>query len=903
MFKTVIVIFVLANIALAKSSLVEAEAQKEELSNGITCELCTFVLNTAQTLLEQNRTDDEIIDFIEHNLCNKLGAQQNNCISYLDANGRTILYQLALDIHPSIICGQIGLCRGTEKPLPSGCKNVGGVLECAICEVVLEEAKILINNNKTDVEIAHFIEENLCIGQSNRSEECKEIVDKYGPLIVKLLIAGVRVKRICEVVGFCIGERSHVQVRSPIADIMSLEKEKLNDSPVCQICIYVMNTAQTLLEQNTTEDEVIDFIKGSLCTNLGPLADQCTKYIDANGRSILYQLGQDIHPSVICGQIGLCRGDMIELPKPIEQSKEQSNPTCQLCIFALGTAQVLLEQNQTEAEIISFIKISLCANLGSLKDQCNSYIDANGKTILYQLGRKIHPSIVCGQLGLCRSESRKNKIETEQKITGPVSPVCKLCTYILTTAQTLLEQNQTEDQIISFIKTGLCQNLGPLTQQCNTYIDANGKTILYQLGQDIHPSIICAQIGLCGATEQKIEEPKTLKNDVTPSCKLCMYVLSAAQQLLEKNQTEEEIILFIEKALCSNLGSLRDSCVQYLEANGKNILYQLGQDIHPSIICLQLGICRSGEKIEEPKISQIPKENTSPVCQLCIYVLSISQQLLENNSTEDEIIGFIKSGLCGNLGPLQDQCVKYVDANGKTILYQLGQGIHPSIICGQIGLCRSAATEKAENPKNAPTIVQSKITDNASLNCTLCKITMAAAKKRLQQNQTEQQVVKYIQDQLCVTNKQIVDDACRQVLTNYGPTIVKLLAEGAEPEQICQIIGKCPFKPPLNKKALNQPSNVRNNDTLKCIACEYAVLFIDYELKQNSTDAAILSILSRACTLASQDTRAKCQEVIQKHGFTIIELLTQLIEPYKVCEIIGACSARASDILNLILKA
>ncbi len=56
-------------------------------------------------------------------------------------------------------------------------------------------------------------------------------------------------------------------------------------------------------------------------------------------------------------------------------------------------------------------------------------------------------------------------------------------------------------------------------------------------------------------------------------------VLGAAQQLLEQNQTESEVLAFIEKNLCGRLGALNGTCTQYMETEGREIIYELSMKI------------------------------------------------------------------------------------------------------------------------------------------------------------------------------------------------------------------------------------------------------------------------------------------------------------------------------------
>jgi len=54
-------------------------------------------------------------------------------------------------------------------------------------------------------------------------------------------------------------------------------------------------------------------------------------------------------------------------------------------------------------------------------------------------------------------------------------------------------------------------------------------------------------------------------------CELCLLVIGSVQQ----NKSESEILGFIETNLCGRLGSLNDTCVGIVKAEGKKILDEL----------------------------------------------------------------------------------------------------------------------------------------------------------------------------------------------------------------------------------------------------------------------------------------------------------------------------------------
>ena len=56
-------------------------------------------------------------------------------------------------------------------------------------------------------------------------------------------------------------------------------------------------------------------------------------------------------------------------------------------------------------------------------------------------------------------------------------------------------------------------------------------------------------------------------------------VLGTAQQLLEQNKTESEVLAFIEKNLCGRLGALNGTCTQFMETEGREVLYELSMKV------------------------------------------------------------------------------------------------------------------------------------------------------------------------------------------------------------------------------------------------------------------------------------------------------------------------------------
>ncbi len=76
---------------------------------------------------------------------------------------------------------------------------------------------------------------------------------------------------------------------------------------------------------------------------------------------------------------------------------------------------------------------------------------------------------------------------------------------------------------------------------------------------------------------------------------------------------------------------------------------------------------------------------------------------------------------------------------------------------------------------------------------------------------------------------------------------------------------------------------------LFCTMCQYALQFLDMELKKNSTEQAMIHALDEVCKIAPASSQKECQALINNYGIYLIELLIQFADPLKVCEAITLC--------------
>ncbi|XP_057544908.1 aspartic proteinase-like [Amaranthus tricolor] len=101
----------------------------------------------------------------------------------------------------------------------------------------------------------------------------------------------------------------------------------------------------------------------------------------------------------------------------------------------------------------------------------------------------------------------------------------------------------------------------------------------------------------------------------------------------------------------------------------------------------------------------------------------------------------------------------------------------------------------------------------------------------------------------------VASQACKNVVEQYGETIIDLLFSVESPNKICSQIGVCTYdgahgvsmgiESVTNKESSDGSSNELRDGM--CPACEMAVVWMESQLKQNATKDRILSYASELC--------------------------------------------------------
>lgn len=229
--------------------------QLQELENfeGTGCDICLMVVMKIDEALEDETKEGEVLDYAE-NACNILPDEYSDqCKAAIEMYGAQIIKMLEAQLDPKTICGSIGLCSAISKELPAACIqpkvlgmcralmprfffnsvtnncesfNFGGcggnennfeteeecrntcvqalnLTPCEDCKLAVTYLRAFLSDPENTADLVQALEQVCDTVPGSFRDECQDMVDTYGTLIINHVDTLMDPNFMCEKMQLC----------------------------------------------------------------------------------------------------------------------------------------------------------------------------------------------------------------------------------------------------------------------------------------------------------------------------------------------------------------------------------------------------------------------------------------------------------------------------------------------------------------------------------------------------------------------------------------------------------------------------------------------------------------------------------------------------------------------------
>ncbi|XP_059612395.1 uncharacterized protein LOC132258881 [Phlebotomus argentipes] len=874
------------------------------------CKICLDMVQQARDQLESNQTQSDLRDVFEGS-CKLIPIKlvRKECIKMADDFVPELIEALASQMNPQMVCSVAGLCNNAnvdkllemeqssssssevEELVPRVETEDVDDFTCDRCNKIAGEIARKFANADRDTVLENMLL--YCGKMSSFSDACSSIVLTYFNEIYDHMVENFNEKSICHISGVC-AHKFHVH--SEIVEIRPMGNVgvmPVKDDIPCELCEQLVRHLRDVLIANTTESEFKMVLEG-FCKQTGSFKPECLSIVDQYYDKIYSSLVNELDEKGACFLIGIC-------PKGVAGISEHAQIMPLLPALQAQEIQVTL--------------------------------------------KKITPKPPKRLLGEGEKQYTNEEIMNMQlpidRIMGPQNPFylidngkyCLLCEYVMHFLQDALASPDNEDKIKSEVKK-VCDRI-PSTfgAECQNFIDVYGDAIVAILVQDCDPSIVCPRLHFCPSRREsdvEIFAPDNLEITVDisntgadkPMCPLCLLAVKDVQETIQSDKSKANIIKCLNN-LCTHLPrKLMGECNDFVETYSSELVDMLINDFSPEEICVNLRLCQDNT----PKIrkenndiftNEIPDDTvngqfvtndftprryeTTPECLLCERVINEVEKKVVNKKSKEQIKHALEHA-CDKVKKYREKCLDYVEKHGDQIADMIMKDLAPKEICRILGYClpfndeldvsepdleidEALSITVIAKPANPEKIIEAP--SQRDNQCTLCQFIIQQLEKDLMNNKTEEEVKEAIEN-VCRKLPAKLAQPCNQFIERYTEIILSILAT-APPSEVCKKLGLCPG---FEVEVEVPPQFIESKkEVIECAICQSAVIELDKLLRDPQIEKDVEKLGLKICGVMPSKYYAKCKEMVEIYGQSMINLIVAKSDPEKVCEKIAMCFA------------